>query len=398
MRRRLRGMRSGLLCGLVLAGAMAAEAQTLVWSIRLETVGWVDPYKQTPPMTKQAPQRSASDNSVGIMESMARSVQYDPDLGVAYSQMLAIDPAGQVYFGFGVKGDGPDAAKTFHVVTLDGQHGAVVRRMAMPTPALDRTAVLLAGDGSLLVVAGDRVQQVKNDGTIGNSIPIPPQPDINPGLWVKQSPSGKTLLLTTDEKTFQFVRADTLATVAECRTENDEVDELNDNLGLSMEDTKGPYFELHLGPFCGQMRLLWTLSSGRSSSVHLLDDGTVLEVGSQVVRRLTSADKALWHWKAPGETVPEDKGGAAAISRNGGRMAVRLTGFRMLRSPGCMECTGPEFEDWNVAIVVLDLATGRQVASLPQEHNNESRLAFALSPNGKRLAVMRGGVLEMWAL
>ena len=51
-----------------------------------------------------------------------------------------------------------------------------------------------------------------------------------------------------------------------------------------------------------------------------------------------------------------------------------------------------------MAIVVLDLATGRQVASLPQEHNNESRLAFALSPNGKRLAVMRGGVLEMWAL
>ena len=386
-----------LACAMALAAAIAAHAQTRVWSIRLETVGWVDPYKQRPPAPKPPTMGTDTNDRRQAIQNAIRSMPYDSDLGAIWSQQLVIDPSGQVTVGFGNKGEGPDKAKVFHVVTLDSNTGSVTQRMSQPTPMLNRTAVLLNADGSLLVVAKDRVQQVKADGTLGNSVEIPPQPDLNPRLRLRQSPSGKTLMLTTDDEAFRFIRTDTLATIADCSTKNDEVEVINDSLGLSMEDTKGPYFELHAGPFCGHMRLLWTLSSGRSSQDHLLEDGTLVEIGVQEVRRLTLADKTLWSWKAPEALIVEDVGGSG-ISRDGTRLAVQLTAFKVLRSPGCMECTGPESESWIVGVVVLDASNGKLVATIPLDHANQNRLAVAFSPDGKKIAILNGGVLELWAL
>jgi hypothetical protein len=382
---------------MALVGAFAAHAQTRIWSISLETVGWVDPYKQMIPAPKQPVQGGTGNPHFRAMREIEQSAPRDWDLGPIWSQQLVIDPSGQIIVGFGNKGEGPAKAKVFHVVTLDGKTGTAMHSLAMPTPVLDRTAVLLNADGSLLVVAGDRVQQIKADGAAGNSVPIPPQPDMNPRLRLRQSPSGKTLVMTTDDEAFRFIRTDTLATLADCRTKNDEVEVINDTLGLSMEDTKGPYFDLHAGPFCGPMRKLWTLSSDRSSSVHLLEDGTLLEIGVQSVRRLTSNDKALWTWKASGALVVEDVGGSG-ISRDGSRLAVQLTAFKMLHSPGCMECTGPESESWIVGVVVLDASTGKLVTTIPLDHANQNRLAVAFSPDGKKIAILNGGVLELWAL
>jgi hypothetical protein len=360
-------------------------------------VGVVDPYKQMAPAPKPPVQGGAGGFHAQAIQSIGQSEQRDWDLGVIWRQQLIIDPSGQVIVGFGNKGEGPDKAKVFHVVTLDEKAGTAVRRLEMPTPKLDRTAVLLNNDGTLLMVAADRVQQVKADGTLGDSVAIPPQPPINPRLRLSLSPTGKTLMMTTDDEAFRFIRTDTLATLADCRTKNDEVEVINDSRGLSMEDTSGPYFELHSGPFCGPMRKLWTLSGDRSSSVHLLEDGTVVEIGAQAVRRLTLTEKTLWSWKASGALVVEDVGGSG-ISRDETRLAVELTAFKMLRSPGCMECTGPESESWIVGIVVLDASTGKLVATIPLDHASQNRLAVALSPDGRKIAILNGGVLELWAL
>jgi hypothetical protein len=399
MRQELRGMTAGLVCGLALA-AVAANAQTKVWSIHLETVGWQDPYVEmdarfkTPAPAKSGTRPAQPRDATGVGSS---AVPMDLDLGVIWPDELVLDASGQVIVGFAAKRAGPTAPKALRVVTLNGKDGSMVRQMDLPAATWDRTAVMLAGDGALLVVAGDRVQRVKSDGTIGISIPIPPQPEINPGLWVRQSPSGRTLMMTTDEKSFRFVRTDTLAAVAECRLENDEIHTLTDDLAVSMAENKTNGFELHYGPLCGPMKMLWNLADSRSSSVHLLEDGSVLEVGQGEVRQLTVSDKTVWSWKPSGDAHPSDLDGFSA-SRNGERMALELTAYRTLHSPSCMECKGPSYESWGEGIAVLDAKSGELAATVPLDHAKQNRLAFALSPDGRKLAVMHDGVLELWAL
>ena len=417
MRRGLRVMTAGLACGLALTAALPAGAQTRKWSIQLATVGWQDPYvemearfqkKQANRQKDAAPAKSVGSEVANEGENPARSFldnlsaapsagSYDADLGVIWRDELVVDASGQVIVGFAAKRAGLSAPKALRVVTLSAQNGAMVRQMELPTPVWDRTAVMLAADDTLLVVAGDRVQRVNNDGSIGSSIPIPPQPEINPGLWVEQSPSGQTLMLTTDEKNFRFVRTDTLATVAACRNDTHEVHTVTDDQAVSMGEDKHHQFELRYGPLCGPTTLLWSAASERSNRAHLLEDASVLEVGFAQVRRLTTADKTVWNWKVPENLTAEDLDGFS-VSRNGKRVAFQLSAFRTLHSPSCMECEGPPFESWTEGIVVLDAKSGGLVATVPVDHGEENRMAFALSPDGHELAVMHDGVLELWAL
>lgn len=396
MRRRLGNILMGSACRMMLAGTLPAVTQTRVWSVKLETVGWPDPYVN---MTAEFKRENADRIAYKAAVAAHKTPHYRPvdlDLGVNWSRELAVDSAGQVYLGFAAKRENLDAPKALRVVTLGAQNGALVRQMELPTPVWSRTAVMLAADDTPLVVAGDRVQRVNKDGTIGNSIDIPPQPKINPGLWVDQSPSGKTLLLTTDEQFFRFVSPDTLATIAECRMKDNEVETINDNLAMGLADGSNHQFEEHAGPFCGPMPRLWPVGDGRSTDVRLLEDGSVIEVGSEAVRRLTRQDKTQWSWKSPDGTIPTGLAGIA-VSRNGERVAVEEEVFHSLRPLGCMECKGPEFESWAVGIAVLDAATGKQVGLVPFDHATQNRTAFAFSADGKKLAVMNAGVLEMWA-
>ena len=381
MRGRVFRLVAGLACGMVLAYG-AAEAQTRVWSVRTETLGWRDPYAGTETAARRGPWYETND---------------DFDLGEIWKQELAVDKSGEVYVGFGVKGPGPGVNKLLRVVALESEHGAVKRQMDFATPRLDRTAVMLAADGVALVVAGDRVQRWNGDGTVGSSIPIPPQPKINPSLWAGLAPSGRTLLLTTDEIAFQFVRTDTLATTAECKKENDEIVTIADNKAVSMAEDAKHQFELHAGAPCGAMPLLWKLPDERSSSVRLLNDRALVEIEGRGVKRLTLGDKEVWSWSAPGELISIDNGGVA-ISQNGERLALELAVFHRLRPVGCMECKGPEYESWGVAVAVLDAATGRLVAQVPLDHVKLNDLGLAPRPDGRKLAVLNGDVLELWAL
>ena len=396
MRRRLSYILAHLSYGMILAGTVSATAQTRVWSVKLETVGWQDPY-----IDMRAQFKRESDDRVAAQADIkaGKAPHYKPvdlDLGVNWSRELAVDSAGQVYLGFAAKRENLDAPKALRVVMLSAQNGALVRQMDLPTPVWGRTAVMLAEDDTPLLVAGDRVQRVNKDGFMGNSVAIPPQPKINPGLWVIQSPSGKTLLLTTDEQFFRFVSPDTLATIVECRMKDNEVETINDSLGMGLADGSNHQFEEHAGPFCGPMPRLWPVGDGRSTEVRLLEDGSVIEVGTEAVRRLTRQDKPQWSWKSPEGTLPTGLAGIA-ISRNGERVAVEEEVFHTLRPLGCMECKGPEFESWGVGVAVLDTATGKQVGLAPLDHATLDRTAFAFSADGKKLAVMNAGVLEMWS-
>jgi hypothetical protein len=419
MRQALRGTKAGLVCGLALMASVPAEAQTKEWSIQLATVGWQDPYVEMEARFQKVAEAKRSKDAAPAKsgegsepangaENPARSFlddlraapaagSYDADIGVIWRDELVVDASGQVMVGFAAKRAGLSAPKALRVVTLNAQNGSMVRQLEMPTPTWDRTAMMLAGDGALLVVAGDQVQRVRNDGSIGSSIPIPPQPEINPGLWVEQSPSGRTLMLTTDEKNFQFVRTDTLATVSACHNDTDEVHTVTDDRAVSMGEDENHQFELRYGPLCGPMGLLWSLPYGRSNRLHLLEDGSVLEIGINQVRRLTTGDKTVWSWKVPESLTAEDLDGFS-VSRTGERVAFQLTAFRTLHSPSCMECKGPPFESWIVGIVVLDAKSGGLVAIVPVDHGVLNRMAFALSPDGQKLAVMHDGVLELWAL
>jgi hypothetical protein len=396
--RRLRKAATVLVCGLAFSGALAMEAQTLLWSVSMKTLGWQDP-------------------NANLTKNQSSAGKTDFDLGVIFRQQLAVNVVGQVYAGFGIIGQKPVATKTLRVTALDGKSGSVLRQMDFPTPMLDRTAVLAANDGTLLVVAGDRIQRVNSDGATQMSASLPPQSEINPGLWLTESPSDRTLLLKTDEKTFRFIRTDTLATVAECQTKNNEIDELSDDLAISVAETESPHgFDLHMGRFCGRMSLLRTLANDHGSDVRLLDDHNVLEIGLHRVRRVTLKDKTVWSWDASGKTVPEAIYGVA-ISTSGGRVAFPLVVFHDLppgpcsdvcpvaqfdataQRPSCELCNSePRFETLITGIAVLDAGTGKQVAMIALEHTSGDHLAFALSPDGHRLAIMNGPDLQLWSL
>jgi hypothetical protein len=369
---------AAILGGTVLAGASTAGAQSKLWSVQLQTVGWKNPLDDL----KFVP---------------GHPLPYDPDLGVISPRELAVDAQGQVYVGFGMKNLQPGVPKSLRVVVFDGAHTAPIRQMDLPTPSLERTAVLLDGDGALIVIAGDRVQRFNPDGSAGASIALPPMPKINPALWVEQSPARHTLMLTTDEQNFRYVRSDTLATIAECANKDQSVETITDKLAIGLAEGADHQYGLHSGPLCGPSPLLWSLQSERSSDVHLLQDGTLLEVGADQVRRLTLADKSLWKWKAPEGMIPEGIQSTAS-SRSGERVAVELDGYRILHSVGCMECKGPQSESWAAAVVVLDSATGRQIGLVALDHAYANQLGFALSPDGHKLAVLSGGDLEVWQL
>jgi hypothetical protein len=168
-------------------------------------------------------------------------------------------------------------------------------------------------------------------------------------------------------------------------------------MAVSMAEDAQRQFELHAGAPCGAMPLLWKVPYSRSSSVHLLNDRALLEIGGQGVKRLTLGDKTVWSWSAPGELIPTDIGGVA-MSQNGERLAMELEVYHRLRPLGCMECKGPEYESWGVSVAVLDAATGQLVAQVPLDHAKLNRLGLALSPDGRKLVVLNGDVLELWAL
>jgi hypothetical protein len=209
------------------------------------------------------------------------------------------------------------------------------------------------------------------------------------------------------------VRTDTLAAIAECQPKNEELDALTDSFAISMFD--GPHgFELHEGLFCGHISLLRSVAY-RSSEVRLLDNQKVLEFGLQHVRLLTLKDKSVWNWDSPGRTVPEESAIAMSISEN--RVAFPIVVYRDLPRPQCRDvcprksfddspqappcevCPGiPRFEAEFLGIVVLDTATGKQLAMVPLHNANSSTLAFALSPDGHNLAIMKDSVVDLWSL
>jgi hypothetical protein len=348
-------------------------------------MGWQDPYSQFKTM---------------------KTAEWDTPVS---RQQLAVSVNGEVFAGLNSIGDGP-AKKMIRIVDLDGKSGALVREIDFPTPKLDRTAVLLADDGALLVIAGDRVQRVAPDGTKQQSVPLPPQPDINPGLWVTESPSRKTLLLTTDEKTFRFVKTDTLATIAECQPKDEELDELNDSLAISMhEGSQG--FEFHEGPFCKGMSLLWPTGSSSVGEMRLLDNQDLLDVSFDRVKLLTINNQTVWEWDPPPSNVPQGLDGIA-ISQSQTRAAFSLAVYHSLPRPACHDvcptrnakepcevCPGtPRVATEFTGVVVLDLTTGKQVAMVPLQKADSNKLAVGLSPDGHKLAIMNDSVIELWSL
>jgi hypothetical protein len=258
------------------------------------------------------------------------------------------------------------------------------------------------------------VMRVDVDGAVQNSAPLPPQPDINPGLWVTESPSGKTLLLTTDEKTFRFIRSDTLATVAECQSPDDELDELSDDLTISMADSQQG-FGLRIGKFCASMTPLWSLQNGHTSDVRLIGDSDLIEVNLTQIHRITLKNKSIWDWTPPGQAVPFPIEGIA-VSQSSSRVAVPLVIYHSLprppchdvcpmrqmnadpQQPVCVVCPGtPNFQTIFTGIVVLDTASGKQLAMVPLGDVDSHQFAFALSPDGQKLAILNKDIVELWS-
>jgi len=371
-----------ILCFLaIVASTYDACAQTLQYSVRLQDYGF----------TQYVHPKSEGEGDVAL------------------TSHLGIDAAGLVYVGFSIEGEptllkNGEVKNKFRVLTINPEKQTVERTLDFPTASVHRVGLNLSANDSLVVTADEKVQLLDEAGSPKSIFSIPQVPTKHHYriLDIKQSPSGRILLISTDtDRTDSdynyFLRTDNLSTVTECNItygrNKDRADTFSDS--LKFRDYNPPDWELVGGNLCEASRNLVHYDS--FFVPYVVDNSTLLIIEPEVTTTKSSTITILkmnrgevWH-----ETLPKHfifPYSSVAISRDGSRFAMSVLEVR----------GGSRFFDvsWKVvseSIVVYDAQTGKHIGSLKMP-NYPVKFELSLSPHGDKLVMLKGGVVEIWVL
>jgi hypothetical protein len=324
---------------------------------------------------------------------------------VALTSHIGMDTVGLVYVGFAIEGEPTllkkgEVKNTFRVLTINPEKQTVERTLDFPTASVHRVGVNLSSNDSLIVTADEKVQLLDEAGSPKSIFSIPQVPTESSGprlLEIQQSPSGGILLIRKDIGYNYFLRTDNLSTAAECKIPysrgKDSAYTFSDSSKFRMYDS--PAWELVGGNLCEESITLEKLSYYFVPIV--LDRATMLEIRPELettenstisVKKMVGGER--WH-----ETLPKHyifSSNPVTVSRDGNRFAIIVMEVR----------GGSRFFDvgWKVvseSIVVYDAQTGKHIGSLKMP-NYPGKFEFSLSPHGDKLAMMKGGVVEVWKL
>jgi hypothetical protein len=339
---------------------------------------------------------------------------------------VAVDGDGRVYVGLPIwaSGAAPKSAARgvgdkLRVLVLNaGVKGAVERTMDFPTRSLDRLDLRLAADGALLLVANDKLMRVGADGQPTAELALPnTQKEYEP-WYLESSTTGHTVRVRFNYKTSMLVDTQTLTVLKRCL----ESDDLNDTGGMTDDlelashvETTEPNvtYGLEREVFCEKRERLRQFGD-ITFSPSVVDDERFLAIGKETIALRKLSGETLWTRTAPaGRMLNENR-----LSRDGSRVAVRLLRSVLYHEPVNWDNDGspakifeqvqfarPRTREVDVedSITVWEVATGRLVGQAPVQREAgdgyfRPNSSFALSPDGRLLAVLQDGVLILWKM
>ncbi len=341
-----------------------------------------------------------------------------------------------------VRGEGDK----LRVVVVDAAKGAVEATWDFPTQSLWRLSLGLASDGVPLVFAGDKLMRVGADGKPTAELAVRNVEKEYEAWDVASSVSGRKVRLRLNGDFRMMVDAGTLAVLGVCHEDTDNptpvykqgADTFSQNTTNDggtftddeefMTNSEGdfPKFveRLDREKFCRKRERIEGFGTIDFAPT-IVDDARLIAMRKDRIALRTIGGEAgngktLWTHVAPAGRMFEAWEGAAVVSRNGERMAVRLLKTEVYQEPTKLEVgrrRSPLVEvqlrsrerprtkevDVEAGIEVLDVATGRVLAEVPIDEKNpdlefKAKARFSLSPDGKRLAILQDGQVVVWAL
>jgi WD40 repeat protein len=337
-----------------------------------------------------------------------------PPGGIAWRGVgtLAIDNAGKVYVGLPIwasgyapKNPARGTGDKFRVLVVDpAANGKVVRTTDFPTKSLNRLDLRFAADGTLLVLANDKLVRVDSGGKTTSQLAVPDE-EKEFEVWdVESSPTGLTLRIRLNNKNTWIVNTKTLAVEKKCQLAIEDNDEgtMTDDMELSsrVESTQPQLvYQMEQQAFCEKGKILNNFGS-ISFVPDVVNDNQFLaiEKGSIALRNLNGG--TVWTSPVPNSLFLDTSEGLDDLSRDSSRVAFQLMRTAQYQPPETTQATPKPVED---SVGVWDLATGRLVGQVPLLGHTTDRFfspdsQIALSPDGKMLAVLEDGVLSMWKI
>jgi hypothetical protein len=386
------------------------------------TCGWAQTKVVTLDLT---PYGVMTDAELSVLHTIAGYIVAGPPGGIAWGGVgtLAIDSAGYVYVGLPIWASGyapknpvRGTGDKFRVLAVNvASGGKVERTMDFPSESLDRLALHLADDGTLLVFANDALMRVGSNGRPTAQLAVPNEQKQVDNWDVDISTTGGTLRLRLNNQHTIVVNAKTLAVEKQCqeKEEEDDTGTMTDDLELSSRSTgtsPNPSNGLERETFCEKGSIL--SSFGKINFVPaIVSDNQFLaiEEGSMALRKLSG--ETVWTSNPPAPLlfdtregryeVNRDSGtyeGRYELSRDGSRVTIQLLRVAQYQPPETQETRPMQVED---SVGVWDVATGRLVGEVPLLGHTTDRFfnpdsKTAVSPDGKLLAVLEEGVLTVW--
>lgn len=348
---------------------------------------------------------------------------FGPPSGIAWRGVgtLAVDGAGHVYVGLPIwttgyapKNVARGTGDKLRIVMINTKADfRVGRTMDFPTTSLARLAMHLAEDGALLVFAGDKMMRVGADGQVTNELDVPnEEKDLE--LWsIKSSTTGRTLRIRLNNQHTIVVDAKTLATLKQCQepSEDNDTGTMTDDLQLTSQHTAkfpDPALGLEEEHFCEKMVRLEKFGAIDFVPA-VVDDERFLAIGDGMISLRKLSGETVWTSEAPDGQLLETYEGHDELSRDGSRVAVRLLRNAQYHAPDSMNPEDIRNGTWSRtrtmevedSVGIWDVANGRFVGEVPLLGHTENRYfepesQFALSPDGRLLAVVEDGWLTVW--
>ncbi len=293
--------------------------------------------------------------------------------------------------------------------------GDVQRTIDFPTTSLDRVALSVASDGTPLVFAGDTLIRIGTDGNPTAKLSVPnEQKDYE--VWdVATSTTGRTVRLRLNAKHVMVVDSASLRVLKQCPDDADGNDQgtFTDNLGLSSQveaDKPNLIYGLEREAFCAKRERL-TQFGDITFGPTIVDDERLLAVSSGAMAFRKLSGETVWTSKPPAEAAFYGPEGEARLSRDGRRVAVLLMRNIKHQEPDSLNPIDQQDGTYRKvtteavpdSIGIWEVATGKMVGNASLAGRVEDRYLtpnpqFALSQDGRLLAVVEEGALTLWRI
>ena len=334
--------------------------------------------------------------------------------------LLAVDRGNRIYVGlpiwaadFAPKNPLRGTGNKLRLVAVDSS-AKVAWSTDFPTKSLYRIDLGLAADGEPLIFAGDKLMRLGADGKPGKALSVPNEDDEQFPVWnLNLSTTGRTLRIIPVEKHTVVVDTNTLSVIKDCHPDSDiDFGTMTDDLELTLRNVgekPNVSSKLTQHAFCEKKNVA-ELSATDQSEYVSIDDRQFLAIAEKNLSLRQLGGKTAWTASYPAGLTTDNHDRRAQLSRDGGRVAIALV-KQFQYHLDTMNPTDIRNGTWDQlhtdsledSIGIWDVDTGHLVGVVPLKGHTEHRsdtpyTQFALSPDGKLLAVLEDGELTAWRL